>query len=110
MAPLRDRLGGRPIAYGILMADFGIRAFSAGVSSSFFRRIISRDRLIMLACVACVVCSISLALTSSLAVAVTLPLDLIQIEVRSGPDGDSYITLSRHTLRFRRVAKRATWR
>ncbi|MER9083029.1 MFS transporter [Mesorhizobium sp. M0895] len=66
---VRDQLGGGPLAYGTLMAGFGTGAVFAGVSNSVFRRRLSQERLITLACVACAACSLSLALTSSLAVA-----------------------------------------
>ncbi|WGR97982.1 MFS transporter [Bradyrhizobium sp. ISRA443] len=68
---VRDQLTRGPVAYGILMAGFGTGAFIAGVSNGLFRQILSQERLITLACVACVACSISLALTSALAVAAT---------------------------------------
>ncbi|MER9793353.1 MFS transporter [Mesorhizobium sp. M0213] len=66
---VRDQLGGGPLAYGTLMAGFGIGAVFAGVSNSLFRRSMSQERLMTLACVACAACSLSLALTSSIAVA-----------------------------------------
>ncbi|TIX06888.1 MAG: MFS transporter [Mesorhizobium sp.] len=66
---VRDQLGGGPIAYGTLMAGFGTGAVFAGISNSLFRRSLSQERLMIFACVACAACSLSLALTSSLAVA-----------------------------------------
>ncbi|RWQ26429.1 MFS transporter [Mesorhizobium sp.] len=68
---VRDQLGGGPLAYGTLMAGFGTGAVFAGVSNSMFRRRLSQERLTTLACVACAACSLSLALTSSIAVAAT---------------------------------------
>ncbi|RWK79035.1 MAG: MFS transporter [Mesorhizobium sp.] len=66
---VRDQLGGGPIAYGTLMAGFGIGAVIAGISNSLFRRSLSQERLMTFACIACATCSLSLALTSSIAVA-----------------------------------------
>ncbi|RWP16084.1 MAG: MFS transporter [Mesorhizobium sp.] len=66
---VRDQLGGGPLAYGTLMAGFGTGAVFGGLSNSLFRRMLSQERLMTLACVACAACSLSLALTSSLAVA-----------------------------------------
>ncbi|BCH19139.1 MFS transporter [Mesorhizobium sp. L-2-11] len=66
---VRDQLGGGPLAYGALMAGFGTGAVIAGISNGMFRRILSQERLMTLACVACAACSLSLALTSSIAVA-----------------------------------------
>ncbi|AMX95429.1 MULTISPECIES: MFS transporter [Mesorhizobium] len=66
---VRDQLGGGPLAYGTLMAGFGTGAVFAGISNSVFRRSLSQERLMTLACVACAACSLSLALTSSIAVA-----------------------------------------
>ncbi|MER9663918.1 MFS transporter [Mesorhizobium sp. M0159] len=66
---VRDQLGGGPVAYGALMAGFGTGAVFAGISNNLFRRILSQERLMTLSCVACAACSLSLALTSSLAVA-----------------------------------------
>lgn len=67
----RDQLDGGPIAYGILMAAFGTAALIAGICNNMLRRIMSQERLITLGCIACAACSLALALTSSLAVAVT---------------------------------------
>ncbi|RWK87176.1 MAG: hypothetical protein EOR52_18810 [Mesorhizobium sp.] len=66
---VRDQLGGGPLAYGALMAGFGTGAVFAGVSNGVFRRRLSQERLMTLACIACAACSLSLALTSSIAVA-----------------------------------------
>ncbi len=66
---VRDRLGGGPLAYGTLMAGFGIGAVIAGISNGLFRRSLSQERLMRLACVACAACSLTLALTSSITVA-----------------------------------------
>ncbi|RWP86668.1 MAG: MFS transporter [Mesorhizobium sp.] len=66
---VRDQLGGGPLAYGALMAGFGTGAVIAGIANGMFRRSLSQERLMTLACVACAACSISLALTSSIAVA-----------------------------------------
>ncbi|MER8792418.1 MFS transporter [Mesorhizobium sp. M0983] len=66
---VRDQLEGGPVAYGTLMAGFGTGAVFAGVSNGVFRRRLSQERLMTLACVACAACSLALALTSSLAVA-----------------------------------------
>ncbi|ESY62578.1 MFS transporter [Mesorhizobium sp. LNHC232B00] len=66
---VRDHLEGGPITYGILLAAFGMGAFAAGLGSGNLRRIVSQDRLIALAAVACAVCCLSLALTSSLPIA-----------------------------------------
>ncbi|BAB52606.1 MFS transporter [Mesorhizobium japonicum] len=66
---VRDQLGGGPIAYGTLMGGFGTGAVLAGVSNSMLRRSLQLERLMRLACVACAACCLSLALTSSIAVA-----------------------------------------
>lgn len=68
---VRDQLTRGPIAYGILMAGFGTGAFLAGVFNRLFRQLLSQEGLIILACLACATCSISLALTPSLVVATT---------------------------------------
>ncbi|UXN57724.1 MFS transporter [Phyllobacterium zundukense] len=65
----RDHLKGGPVVYGILMAGFGAGALLAGGSNPTLRRALPQERLIVLACVACAACAISLALTSSLAIA-----------------------------------------
>ncbi|TIT83486.1 MAG: MFS transporter, partial [Mesorhizobium sp.] len=41
----------------------------AGISNGTFRRSLSQERLMKLACLACAACSLSLALTSSIPVA-----------------------------------------
>ncbi|TIL79051.1 MAG: MFS transporter [Mesorhizobium sp.] len=66
---VRDQLKSGPIIYGILLAGFGMGAFVAGMSNSFLRRITSQNRLVSFASVACAACCLSLALTSSVAVA-----------------------------------------
>ncbi|MER9020618.1 MULTISPECIES: MFS transporter [unclassified Mesorhizobium] len=66
---VRDKLASGPIVYGILLAGFGIGAFIAGMSNGFLRRITSQNRLVAFASVACAACCLSLALTSSVAVA-----------------------------------------
>ncbi|RWQ13510.1 MFS transporter [Mesorhizobium sp.] len=68
---VRDQLAGGPLAYGIMMGGFGTGAVFGGISNSMFRRIMSQERMIRLACVACAACCTALALTSSLAVAAT---------------------------------------
>lgn len=66
---VRDQLKSGPIVYGILLAGFGMGAFIAGMSNGFLRRITSQNRLVAFASVACAGCCLSLALTSSVAVA-----------------------------------------
>ncbi|MER8523162.1 MFS transporter [Mesorhizobium sp. M1076] len=66
---VRDKLASGPIVYGILLAGFGMGAFIAGMSNGFLRRITSQNRLVAFASVACAACCLSLALTSSVAVA-----------------------------------------
>ncbi|EHH06323.1 hypothetical protein MEA186_28812 [Mesorhizobium amorphae CCNWGS0123] len=66
---VRDQLRSGPIVYGILLAGFGMGAFIAGMSNGFLRRITSQNRLVACASVACAACCLSLALTSSVAVA-----------------------------------------
>ncbi|NGO55197.1 MFS transporter [Allomesorhizobium camelthorni] len=66
---VRDQLKSGPIAYGILLAGFGAGAFIAGMSNGFLRRIMSQNRLVAFASVACAACCLSLALTSSVPVA-----------------------------------------
>jgi len=63
---VRDHLEGGPIAYGILLAAFGMGALTAGLSSGYLRRIVSQERLIGSASVGCALCCLSLPLTSSL--------------------------------------------
>ncbi|QAS81145.1 MFS transporter (plasmid) [Rhizobium acidisoli] len=65
----RDLLKGGPIDYGILMGGFGAGALIAGLVNPPLRRAVTQELLIVLACVACAVCAISLALTSSLIIA-----------------------------------------
>ncbi|OHV75257.1 MFS transporter [Ensifer sp. LCM 4579] len=66
---VRDRLAGGPVAYGILLASFGMGAFIAGFGSAYLRLIVSQDRLIAFASVACAACCFSVSLTSSIAAA-----------------------------------------
>ncbi|MCW0002277.1 MFS transporter [Pararhizobium sp. YC-54] len=65
---VRDHMSGGPIVYGALLAAFGMGAFTAGLSSSFLRRMVPHDRLLAASAVACAVCCLTLALTSSLPV------------------------------------------
>ena len=65
---VRDHLAGEPIVYGALLAAFGGGALAAGLSSSHLRRIVSQDRLIALASVACAACCLLLPLTASIPV------------------------------------------
>ncbi|MFK4719259.1 MFS family permease [Bradyrhizobium niftali] len=69
---VRDQLTAGPITYGILMAGFGAGAFLAGISNGLLREVLSQERLIELACIACAACSISLALNPPLVVAATV--------------------------------------
>lgn len=66
---VRDQLKSGPIVYGILLAGFGMGAFIAGMGNGFLRKVTSQNRLVAFASVACAVCCLSLALTSSLPVA-----------------------------------------
>lgn len=66
---VRGHLGGGSLAYGILMAGFGIGAFVGGISANLLRRIISQEHLVRLASVASAACAIALALPCPLAVA-----------------------------------------
>ncbi|BCH05346.1 MFS transporter (plasmid) [Mesorhizobium sp. 131-2-5] len=65
----RDQLGGGPIVYGALMAGFGSGALCVGICNNVLRRSLSQERLTTLACIACAACCLSLAFTSSVAVA-----------------------------------------
>ncbi|PBB52140.1 MULTISPECIES: MFS transporter [Mesorhizobium] len=69
---VRDHLNGGPLDYGVLMAGFGIGAFFGGITAGHFRRLMSQEWLIRLACLACAVCSMSLAVAPSIAVAATV--------------------------------------
>lgn len=69
---VRDHLNGGPFDYGVLMAGFGIGAFFAGITAGHFRRLMSQEWLIRLACLACAACSMSLAVAPSVAVAATV--------------------------------------
>lgn len=66
---VRDQLKSGPIVYGILLAGFGMGAFIAGMGNGFLRKVTSQNRLVAFASVACAVCCLSLALTSSIPVA-----------------------------------------
>lgn len=66
---VRDQLGGGPFAYGALMAGFGTGAVIGGTANGVFSRSLSQERLMTLSCVSCAACCLSLALSSSLAVA-----------------------------------------
>ncbi|TIY01609.1 MAG: MFS transporter, partial [Mesorhizobium sp.] len=66
---VRDKLTSGPIVYGVLLAGFGVGAFIAGMSNAFLRRTVSQNSLIAFASLACAACCVSLALTSSVAVA-----------------------------------------
>ncbi|AGS25342.1 major facilitator superfamily protein (plasmid) [Rhizobium etli bv. mimosae str. Mim1] len=65
----RDILKGGPIGYGIMMGGFGAGAFLAGLYNPKLRQVLTQEGLVVLACVTCAICGISLALTSSLTVA-----------------------------------------
>lgn len=69
---VRDHLNGGPFEYGALMAGFGIGAFFAGITAGQFRRRMSQEWLIRLACLACAACSASLAAAPSVGVAATV--------------------------------------
>ncbi|MDW9924824.1 MFS transporter [Sinorhizobium meliloti] len=66
---VRDQLNSGPIVYGILLAGYGTGAFIAGMSDGFLRRIMSQNKMVAVACVACAVCCLFLALTDSVSVA-----------------------------------------
>ncbi|MDX0840500.1 MFS transporter [Sinorhizobium medicae] len=66
---VRDHFKAGPITYGALLAAFGVGAFSAGLATSHLRRILSQDRLIALASLACAICCLVLTLTSSISLA-----------------------------------------
>ncbi|AGS25245.1 MFS transporter [Rhizobium etli] len=66
----RDRLAGGPITYGVLFAGFGTGACIAGLNNRLLRKLIPQEWLMAIASVAGAGCCISLALTSSLPVAV----------------------------------------
>lgn len=53
----------------MLMAGFGTGALCVGICNNVLRRSLSQERLTTLACIACAACCLSLALTSSVAVA-----------------------------------------
>jgi MFS family permease len=66
---VRDRLAQGPVAYGVLMGGFGTGAFLGGVSSGVLRRLLSHERLAILACLSCAGCCILLAIGPALYVA-----------------------------------------
>ena len=66
---VRDQLKQGAVAYGVLMAGFGAGALLAGLTSTALRRRLSDEQLLKLACVACAICTISLSLTQTAAVA-----------------------------------------
>ncbi|MGX9181979.1 MFS transporter [Mesorhizobium sp. BHbdii] len=66
---VRDQLHAGPFAYGVLMGGFGVGALFGGVNAGRFRRLISQEWLIRLACVACAACSVALAFAPSITVA-----------------------------------------
>ncbi|SEI14670.1 Predicted arabinose efflux permease, MFS family [Rhizobium tibeticum] len=65
----RDVVKGGPIGYGIMMGGFGAGALLAGLMNPKLRRLLTQEWLVVFACIACAICEISLALTSSLVVA-----------------------------------------
>ncbi len=66
---VRDQLKQGAVAYGVLMAGFGGGALLAGLTSTMLRRRLSDEQLLKLACTACAICTISLSLTQTAAVA-----------------------------------------
>jgi MFS family permease len=66
---VRDQLRGGPLAYGILMGGFGTGAVLGGLANTMFRRTLSQEWLVKFACLACATCAVSVALTSSIAIA-----------------------------------------
>lgn len=66
---VRDQLTSGPIVYGITLAGFGVGAFIAGMSIGFLRRLVPQEVLMAFASVACAICCLSLALTSSVTLA-----------------------------------------
>ncbi|RUU90420.1 MFS transporter [Mesorhizobium sp. M7A.F.Ca.MR.176.00.0.0] len=65
----RDGVKGGPIGYGIMMGGFGAGALLAGLMNPTLRRVLTQEWLVVLACIACAICQVWLALTSSLVVA-----------------------------------------
>lgn len=61
----RDRLAGGPIIYGILFAGFGTGACIAGLSNQYLRKLVPQEWLMAIAAIACALCCLALALTSS---------------------------------------------
>ncbi len=66
---VRDALQGGPVAYGTLMAAFGLGAFAGGMSNTSLRRVLSQETLVALACLASALCALTLSLTRSVPVA-----------------------------------------
>lgn len=66
---VRDELKGGALGYGILMAGFGTGAFFAGMLNTHFKRVMSQERLVTLACLASAACTFTLALAPPLPVA-----------------------------------------
>ncbi|WP_084811356.1 MFS transporter [Ensifer sp. BR816] len=65
----RDHLDTNALGFGILMGGFGAGAFIGGLSNPWFRRMITQERLIVLACFGLAACPFVLASSSSLAIA-----------------------------------------
>lgn len=65
----RDHLSAGPIAYGILMGGFGAGALLAGLANPYLRRVLTQERVFILACLACAICEFALAFTSSITIA-----------------------------------------
>jgi hypothetical protein len=63
---VRDSLHGGPVAYGTLMAAFGVGAFAGGMSNARLRRVLSPERLVTLACLASAACALTLSLAGSI--------------------------------------------
>lgn len=66
----RDHLAGGPILYGILFAGFGAGACIAGLSNRFLRKLVPQEWLMALASIACALCCLSLAFTSTPIIAI----------------------------------------
>ncbi len=66
---VRDALHGGPVAYGTLMAAFGLGAFAGGMSNTLLRRVLSQERLVTLACLASAACALTLSVTGSIPLA-----------------------------------------
>lgn len=65
----RDVLKAGPVGYGIMMGGFGAGALAAGLMNPRLRRTLTQEQLVVLACIACALCELALALTSSLPIA-----------------------------------------